>query len=47
MSAIIFIPIILSVKYSMFDWGGVGTGTFIGLENYKKYVYGYEVFTFG
>ncbi|AJG97417.2 MULTISPECIES: carbohydrate ABC transporter permease [Clostridium] len=36
MSAIIFIPIILSVKYSMFDWGGVGTGTFIGLENYKN-----------
>ncbi|CAG9706916.1 carbohydrate ABC transporter permease [Clostridium neonatale] len=36
MSAIVFIPIILSVKYSMFDWGGVGTGTFIGLENYKN-----------
>lgn len=36
MSAIIFIPIILSIKYSMFDWGGVGTGTFIGLENYKN-----------
>lgn len=36
MFTIIFIPIILSVKYSMLDWGGVGSGTFIGLDNYKN-----------
>ncbi|OPJ66074.1 lactose transport system permease protein LacF [Clostridium chromiireducens] len=36
MSAIIFVPIILSVRYSTFDWSGIGKGTFIGLDNYKQ-----------
>ena len=36
LSAIIFIPIAMSVKYSLLDWDGVSKGIFVGLDNYKN-----------
>ncbi len=31
---IIIVPIILSIKYSLYDWDGITEGTFIGIKNY-------------
>lgn len=36
LSAIIFIPIAMSVRYSLLDWDGVSKGIFVGLDNYKN-----------
>ncbi len=33
-SVIVFLPIAFSVYYSMLDWNGVGSGTFVGIKNY-------------
>lgn len=36
LTGIIFIPIAMSVKYSLLDWDGVSKGIFVGLDNYKN-----------
>jgi raffinose/stachyose/melibiose transport system permease protein len=33
--AIVLLPIFTSAYYSLLDWDGIGTGKFIGFENYK------------
>ena len=33
---VLIAPIILSVYYSLTDWNGLGTPTFIGLSNYSE-----------
>lgn len=33
-AVIIVIPILMSVRYSMLDWNGIGKGSFVGLKNY-------------
>lgn len=32
--AVIFLPIVMSINYSMLKWDGIGKGTFIGFRNY-------------
>lgn len=34
--AIVLIPIGISVYYSLLDWDGIGTGIFVGIQNYLK-----------
>jgi len=33
---LIYIPIVLTGYYGLMDWDGIGTKTFIGLDNYKE-----------
>ncbi len=33
---VILMPVVMSVNYSTLKWDGIGNGTFIGFENYKK-----------
>lgn len=33
---VVIIPICISIYYSTLDWDGIGTGTFIGIENFIK-----------
>ncbi len=35
-SVFIFVPIVLTGYYGLMDWSGIGSMTFIGLENYKE-----------
>lgn len=36
MVIIVIVPIFISSYYSLLDWDGIGKGTFVGLENYKR-----------
>ena len=33
--AVVLLPIFTSAYYSLLDWDGIGSGTFVGFENYK------------
>jgi raffinose/stachyose/melibiose transport system permease protein len=33
---VLFMPVIMSVYYSTLNWDGLGSGTFIGVDNYKQ-----------
>lgn len=34
--AMMFVPLILSMTYSFFEWNGIGAKTFVGFDNYIK-----------
>ena len=35
-SLFVFVPVIWSAYYSLFNWSGIGQAAFIGLQNYKE-----------
>src|SRR5690625_3707020 len=37
-TAVIYVPMILTGYYGLMDWTGIGEMTFIGLENYKELI---------
>lgn len=41
---LVFVPILVSLYTSLLDWNGIGTSTFIGLDNFKYMLTGDAVF---
>lgn len=43
-AAFVLVPLSLTVQYSFFEWDGVGTATWVGLDNYRQVLRDPELF---